>query len=136
MKFGPVWDLVFGIEVEAAASVLGTVECDGSIGMPLPTCGGSTPTLEKGWLAAACFDRTGDLGLDPGALPSPSRTRVSMVRSRLALSPFKIAEFRFSSAKPMSLKIASFVSIFSPPPPTLVPKILDCLFIRIGGDGG
>lgn len=89
-----------------------------------------------GWLTAICLGFTGDRGLDVGALPSPSRTRVSMVRSRLPFSPFNIVKFRFSSANPISRSLASLDSMFSPPPPTLAPNTLDCLFTRIGGDGG
>lgn len=104
--------------------------------------GGSTPTLENGWprptgwLTAICLGLTGDLGRDLGVFPSPRRTSVSIVRSRLPFSPFRIVELRFSSPKPMSLSVASFDSMFSPPPPTLAPKTLDCLLIRIGGGGG
>lgn len=47
-----------------------------------------------------------------------------------------MAEFRFSSAKPISRNVANFDSIFSAPPPTFVPNTLDCLLTRSGGDGG
>ncbi len=48
--------------------------------------------------------------LDDGLLPSPSLTSDSMVLSRSPLSPLNTVEFRLSSGKPISRRVASFDS--------------------------
>jgi len=73
--------------------------------------------------------------LEDGTLPSPSLTKVSTARSRLPLNPLSTVELRFSSGKPMSFNVASFDSNVAPVPPIDAPKILDCLFTRIGEGG-
>lgn len=44
-------------------------------------------------------------------------------------------EFRFSSGKPISLRVASLASVLGPVLPTDAPNTRDCLFTRTG-DGG
>ena len=87
---------------------------------------------DTGWLTAMLRGGFGVLDLDTGALPSPSLTSDSMVRSRLPLRPFRTFALRLSSIKPMSLSCASFESNSLLPPPTLAPNTLDCLLTRIG----
>lgn len=79
---------------------------------------------------------TGALDLDSSTFPSPRRNSDSIVRSRLPPSPFRILALRLSSLNPISLNRANFASMLSdPPPPTLAPKIRDCLLILIGEGG-
>ena len=85
-----------------------------------------------GWLTAMFRGGFGVLDLDTGALPSPSLTSDSMVRSRLPPRPFRTFALRLSSVKPMSLNCASFESNSLLPPPTLAPNTLDCLLTRMG----
>ena len=88
-----------------------------------------------GWLTATLRAAFGVLDPEPGVLPSPSLTKDSIVRSRLPLNPFSTCAFRLSSWNPISLSCVSFASSSSPPPPTLAPNTLDCLFTLIGEGG-
>lgn len=82
-------------------------------------------------LTSSLSGGVGVLPLDFPGFCSPSLISASTALSRLPLSPLSTVEFRLSSGKPISRRVASFDS--NPSPVTLEPKTLDGLLTR-GGD--
>lgn len=71
--------------------------------------------------------------LDLAVFCSPSLMSASTALSRFPFNPLRTVELRFSSGKPMSLKVASFDSSPSPEVFTFDPNTLEGLF-TLGGE--
>lgn len=67
--------------------------------------------------------------------PSPNRTRVSIVFSRLPPSPFSTARFLFGSANPISRNLAILPAKSSGPVPTFADGLLSTGLLLYSGEG-
>ena len=72
---------------------------------------------------------------DAGSLPSPSRTNVSIVRSKLPLQLFNISWFFLLSPNPISRSFPSFSSKLLLTLVILLPKRRDVLLVFCGLEG-